>query len=239
MAAENPVHPVEARGFSRVASGAKALVDVTFDVPAGSIAAVVGPSGSGKSLLLRAVGGRLGCDSGSIRVLGLDPLRDVRALATRVGYAPQYAAFPPRTTVGEVGRLCRRLAGDGDAHWFTRVCQELELLLGERADRLSEARGRHLSLALALQRSPELVIADEPDAFALAILEEIDATVFFATDRLDVAASHADQVLLLRCGHIVDRFVTAGFDLPRRTTALEEVPAALPMPAERRVPVEL
>ena len=81
--------------------GVKAVDEVSFDVHPGEIFGMVGPNGAGKTTTIECVEGLRRPDSGSIQVLGLDPLRDRYRLRERIGVQFQSAALPHRIKVWE------------------------------------------------------------------------------------------------------------------------------------------
>jgi ABC-2 type transport system ATP-binding protein len=86
----------------RKSYGTTVAVDgVSFDVQRGEIFGLIGPNGAGKTTTMECVEGLRAADSGSIAVLGLDPVRDVRALQERIGVQLQEAQLQKRITVRE------------------------------------------------------------------------------------------------------------------------------------------
>src|SRR5688500_3521925 len=83
------------------------LRDLSLEVPAGQTTVLLGRNGAGKSTLLRLAMGLLKPDAGTIRVLGLDPVRDAREVQTRVGYL---ADRPDAWPWMRFGDLCRFFA---------------------------------------------------------------------------------------------------------------------------------
>ena len=80
---------IETEGLTKRFRGAAAVDELSLCVPRGTTLGLLGPNGAGKSTTLRMLMGMLRKTSGSTRVLGLDPVRDARALKQRVGYVPE------------------------------------------------------------------------------------------------------------------------------------------------------
>lgn len=235
-------HAVEARALRKRFQDepAPALVRASFAVARGTRAAFVGPEASGKSTLLRILAGRVRATAGLVRVLGRDPFQDAPNLLPRVGWVPCDAAFPEGPSVRELAELVRRLGAGGDPLLFAQLCQIFGLEPNDRADRLPAPFRRLLSLALALQKSPALLLVDgrnggDEDVEArfldtAAQLAPPGSTLVFATRRLDHAIRNADQLILVRDGSIVDRVMpynpAPSTEIQRQI--LDALPAALP-----------
>src|SRR3954463_8270081 len=135
----------------RVHHGTVRAVDgVSFAVEAGEVGALLGPNGAGKTTTVETAEGYRRPDSGSVSVLGLDPVDDRGALADRVGVMPQGAGAYPGLRVGEAVRLFASYYESPDAP--DRLLDLLGLRSHEKASwrSLSGGEQQRLSLALAL-----------------------------------------------------------------------------------------
>jgi ABC-2 type transport system ATP-binding protein len=94
---------IEISNLSKSYGKIKALKKLSLEVPGGMIYGLAGTNGSGKTTLIKSIVGSLRPDSGTIKVLGLDPLRDKRAVRKQVGYMPQspalYDDLPARNNI--------------------------------------------------------------------------------------------------------------------------------------------
>ncbi|QAY59415.1 ABC transporter ATP-binding protein [Microbacterium protaetiae] len=188
----------------------EALRGVTLDVDARTVA-VIGENGSGKSTFARLLAGLVPAASGSVRMLGLDPARDVAEVRRRVAvvFSNPDAQIVMPTVAEDVAfslrpqRRRRRDAADKAADSAQVAASLARFGLTELAERsaydLSGGQKQLLALAGAFVREPELVIADEPTAYLDARNARLVADHLLAeTDHRLVVATH-DMALAQRC----------------------------------------
>lgn len=146
------------------------LHDVTFAVTARSVLAIVGPSGAGKTTMLRALTGFEAPTSGQVRFAGRDLYQSYDEMRSRIGYVPQDDLVHPSLTVGQELSFAAslRLAPDvSSAERQGRVAQVMdELGLTERAglqvEKLSGGQRKRVSVGTELLTEPALLFLDEP-----------------------------------------------------------------------------
>jgi ABC-2 type transport system ATP-binding protein len=205
---------VEARNLVKKYPGTRAVDGVSFDVHPGEIFGMVGPNGAGKTTTIECLEGLRRPDSGTIQVLGLDPLRDRYTLRERIGVQFQSAALPDRIRVWE--------ALDLFAAFYPRPVDSNSLLeqmgLAEKRDaffsKLSGGQKQRVFIALALINNPELVFLDElttgldPQARRamwdeVRTIRERGTTVFLTTHFMEEAERLCDRVAIMDHGKIV------------------------------------
>ncbi len=151
------------RNLVKTYGAVRAVDDVSFDVPRGSIYGLLGPNGSGKTTTLSCALGLLHQDSGHADVLGL-PAARIHETAGRVAVVFDAATLVDGLTCRQNLRYARRLLGhaggrsDDEALELTGITA----LASRRAGRLSLGQRRRLSIARALIGRPELLVLDEP-----------------------------------------------------------------------------
>jgi len=195
MTAE-PAGPVlSVRNAVRRYPGRTALDGVSLSIAAGEVYALIGRNGAGKSTLAKAVVGALALDSGSVRVLGADPVRD-REARRRIGVAPQDIALWGHLSIQENLEAFAVLAGVAPSNRSQAVDQALAAAgcadrRGERVDALSGGWRRRANLAAAIVHRPRLLVLDEPT-------EGLDAETRCALRTLvETLRRHATAVLLI------------------------------------------
>ncbi|OWY61030.1 multidrug ABC transporter ATP-binding protein, partial [cyanobacterium TDX16] len=150
------------RTYGHGSSAYEAVRGVDLDVPVGSITALLGTNGAGKTSTLEVIEGLVPPSDGEVRVLGLDPIADRSVVRRRTGVLLQRSGFSGDLTVRETLRLWHATVTDA------RPVDEMLALLSleERAEvrmlALSGGEVRRVDLACTLMGSPELVVLDEP-----------------------------------------------------------------------------
>ncbi|MGI8695660.1 MAG: ABC transporter ATP-binding protein [Mycobacteriales bacterium] len=197
--------------------GSMTAVDgLSLAMPRGTVLALLGPNGAGKTSTVEICCGVRIADAGVVRVLGLDPARDARALRPRVGAMPQDGGGYPGARAGELLTLAAAYAReplDVDV-----LADALGLMKVWRTSyrRLSGGERQRLSLAMALVARPELVFLDEPTAGldpaarrttweVVAALRRDGGSVVLTTHHMDEAERLADQVVVIDRGQTVAR----------------------------------
>jgi phospholipid/cholesterol/gamma-HCH transport system ATP-binding protein len=218
---------IEIRGLGYAVSGRSIFEGLDMDIPRGRVTAVMGPSGTGKTTLLRLITGQVRADSGSIQVAGEDmrTLRraDLYVLRRRMGMLFQNGAlltdlnvfenvaFPLREHTDLPERLIRQL-----------VLMKLQAV-GLRGaaelipSELSGGMSRRVALARAVVMDPEILIYDEPfvglDPISLGVILRLIRRLNDTLGLTSIVVSHdvqeisavADNVFLLSGGKVVAR----------------------------------
>ncbi len=195
-----------------------ALQDIDLDIATGELTALLGPSGGGKSTLLRIIAGLEVADSGAVEIEGVDAT-GLPAQKRNVGFVFQhYAAFRHLTVAGNVGfglKVRKRPRKEIAA----RVSELLALVhLSQFADRLpaqlSGGQRQRMALARALAIEPSVLLLDEPfgaldanvrkelRAWLRRLHDEVHVTTVFVTHDQEEALDVADRIVVINQGRI-------------------------------------
>jgi len=209
--------------------GSHILRDVSFEVPAGKVTALLGRNGVGKTTLLRTLMGVIPAKTGTIRFGEADltatkPYERVRA---GIGYVPQGREIFPRLTVEEnlrMGLATRPLRADVPARIY-EMFPVLRQMLRRRGGDLSGGQQQQLAIGRALAAGPKLLILDEPtEGIQPSIIKDIERAIrslaetgemaiLLVEQYYDFARSLANQYLVMERGEIIRR--GAGADMDR------------------------
>jgi urea transport system ATP-binding protein len=209
--------------------GSHILRDLSFEVPAGKVTALLGRNGVGKTTLLRTLMGLIPARTGSIAFSDLNltnskPYERVRA---GIGYVPQGREIFPRLSVEENLRmgLATRPAGARIPERVFEMFPVLRQMLGRRGGDLSGGQQQQLAIGRALAMHPKLLILDEPtEGIQPSIIKDIERAIralaasgemaiLLVEQYYDFARSLAGQYLVMERGEIVRR--GAGADMER------------------------
>ena len=195
-----------------------ALDNVDFDVPSGSLTALLGPSGSGKSTLLRAIAGLDQPDTGTITINGHD-VTGVPPQRRGIGFVFQhYAAFKHLTVRDNVG-FGLKIRKKSKAEIKEKVDNLLEVVglagfQGRYPNQLSGGQRQRMALARALAVDPQVLLLDEPfgaldakvredlRAWLRRLHDEVHVTTVLVTHDQAEALDVADRIAVLNKGRI-------------------------------------
>jgi ABC-2 type transport system ATP-binding protein len=191
----------------------RAVDELDFEVGAGEVFGLLGPNGAGKTTTVEILEGYRRPDSGSVRVLGLDPVRDGRSLRPLIGVMLQSGGLYPGLRPLELLRLFASYYEPAEAPEALLALVGLQDTVGTPVRRLSGGQAQRLSLACALVGRPRVVFLDEPtagmDPHARATtwtlvrnLKERGVTVLLTTHAMDEAETLCDRVAIITGGRL-------------------------------------
>jgi ABC-2 type transport system ATP-binding protein len=135
---------------------------LSLSVPAGSIFALLGDNGAGKSTTIRILNGLTPADYGYARVLGMDAWKHASELRQRVGYVPERPKFYDWMTVAQIGWFTSGFQAEGYLDRYLELVKQFLLDPKAKLSVLSKGQYAKVGLALALAINPEVLILDEP-----------------------------------------------------------------------------
>src|SRR3954469_7942858 len=195
-----------------------ALDDVSVEIPSGSLTALLGPSGGGKSTLLRVIAGLETADTGTVCINGGDAT-DLRPQDRNVGFVFQhYAAFKHLSVFRNVafGLEIRKRPKDEIEHRVRELLElvHLEAFADRRPAQLSGGQRQRMALARALAVEPNVLLLDEPfgalDAqvrkelrnWLRRLHDEVHVTTVFVTHDQEEAMDVADHIVVIAGGRV-------------------------------------
>ncbi|HSB63304.1 MAG TPA: ABC transporter ATP-binding protein [Thermoanaerobaculia bacterium] len=191
------------------------LEEVSFSVPRGSVYALLGRNGAGKSSLVRCLLGQQKPTSGGCSLFGEDAWKRRARLMAKVGVVPEDPDAPPSMTARELSAFCARLYPSWDRAGVTARLARFEVPATTPFGSLSKGQKALVSLSLALASSPDLLVLDDPtlglDAVARAAffdelvgeLADRGTTVLLTSHDLAGVERMADRVGILKGGRLV------------------------------------
>ena len=191
-----------------------AVDNVSFEAPSGGVTVILGPNGAGKTSTIEVCEGFRTAKSGSVRVLGLDPVSDHRALTERMGVMLQGGGVYPSARVRDVVSHFCALHNKGVN--ATELVERVGLSNRSTGTwrKLSGGEQQRLSLALALAADPDVIFLDEPtsgvDIDGRDIIAEIirdlaarGTTVVLASHDMAEAEKVATHAVLFNSGKVI------------------------------------
>ncbi len=155
-------HVIEIRELTKNYGRNRGVEKVSLTVEKGDIFGFLGPNGAGKSTTIRSMLGFLRFESGEIRILGMDSVKDHVKILEKVGYMPSEAWFYPSMKVSDAIRYAADVRGMDCSEEAGKICERLKVDVKKRIKELSLGNRKKVSIVCAMQHKPELFIFDEP-----------------------------------------------------------------------------
>jgi ABC-2 type transport system ATP-binding protein len=192
-----------------------AVDNISFSVKKGEIFCIAGPNGSGKTSTIECVEGLRPIDSGTIRVLGLDPFKERQKLYEQIGVQIQEHVFVSEARVDELCRLYSSFYKNPEP--YEALLEEFDLYDSRKihAVNLSGGQKKKLSFILALLPKPKIVFLDEITSFLdpasrkdmlsyIRNLKTKGITTIHITHHMDEAQALSDRICFMKDGKIID-----------------------------------
>ncbi|MEO8415421.1 MAG: ATP-binding cassette domain-containing protein [Ginsengibacter sp.] len=205
---------LELQNLKKYYATQKAVDDISFSIPEGTIFGLLGPNGAGKTTLLRMITGIFYPDSGNILFEGkkFDPVKDI----PKIGYMPEERGLYKKMKIGEQALYLAMLKGMSrhDAmkkikEWFIKF--EMQSWWNKKVDDLSKGMSQKLQFVITVLHEPPLLILDEPfsgldPVNSNLIKDEIfklsqkGTTIIFSTHRMEQVEEICDKIVLVNKG---------------------------------------
>jgi ABC-2 type transport system ATP-binding protein len=205
---------IETQNLSHRYWRTEALRDLTLTVPAGSVYALLGANGAGKTTAIKVLMNLLRPSAGSARVLGVDSSRLGERELAQIGYVSENQELPLWMTVRQLLDYCRPFYPTWDAGLEAKLLRQFDLPTDRRLKELSRGMLMKAALLSSLAYRPKLLVLDEPfsgldpvvrDDFVSGLLETSrlgDWTVLVSSHDIEEVERLADQIALIEAGHL-------------------------------------
>lgn len=206
---------IETSGLVKTFGRTRALDGLDLVVESGKVHGFLGPNGAGKSTAIRVLLGMIRADSGTARVLGMDPWRESREIHRRIAYVPGEVNLWPNLTGGETLDLLGGLRGGVDEARRRELCDLFELDLRAKGGSYSRGNRQKVALVAALSTNAEIYFFDEPTAgldplkevaFQRCVNEirETGGTVLLSSHILAQVEELTDDLTIIRDGKAIE-----------------------------------
>ena len=207
---------VDVHGISRTFGNKKALDNVHLRVPRGSVFGIVGENGAGKTTLLRHIMGNLKPQSGTVRVLGLDPIADLTQVLSRVGYLSSAQDLPGWMRIEQLLAYNKTFYPGWDDAYADKLTRTFDLDVRAKIKTLSTGQNARVGLVVALAYRPELLVLDEPSSgldpvvrrdileAIIGSISDAGSTVVFSSHLLDEVERVSDHIAMIQGGRILE-----------------------------------
>ena len=153
---------VEIKNLTKSYGKNRGVIDVSLGIEEGDIFGFLGPNGAGKSTTIRSMLGFLKINSGEIKILGMDSIKQHEEMLRNVGYMPSEAWFYDSMKVKDVIKYAADVRGIDCSAEAEKLCERLKVDKDKKIKQLSYGNRKKVSIVCAMQHRPKLFIFDEP-----------------------------------------------------------------------------
>ena len=153
---------VEIKNLTKSYGKNRGVIDVSLSIEEGDIFGFLGPNGAGKSTTTRSMLGFLRINSGEIKILGMDSIKQHEEILRNVGYMPSEAWFYDSMKVKDVIKYAADVRGLDCSAEAEKLCERLKVDKDKKIKQLSYGNRKKVSIVCAMQHRPKLFVFDEP-----------------------------------------------------------------------------
>ena len=153
---------VEIKNLTKSYGKNRGVIDVSLSIEEGDIFGFLGPNGAGKSTTIRSMLGFLRINSGEIKILGMDSVKEHEEILRNVGYMPSEAWFYDSMKVKDVIKYAADVRGLDCSAEAEKLRERLKVDKDKKIKQLSYGNRKKVSIVCAMQHRPKLFVFDEP-----------------------------------------------------------------------------
>ncbi len=204
---------ITTNGLTMRFRGCDALLDVDLAIEPGTVFALLGENGAGKTTMIRILTGFQQPTAGQCRVCGIDPTRQPLDVRRRIGYVSEAPALYGWMTVAEIGWFTSSFYDPPFLDRYRESIRRYELPENRKLKKLSKGQRAKVVLSLSLAHDPELLILDEPTSgldpmvrrdFLESMIDRaaMGRTVFLSSHQISEVERVADTIAILHQGNL-------------------------------------
>ncbi|SFT19450.1 ABC transporter ATP-binding protein [Paenibacillus sp. BC26] len=205
---------VELRQLTKTYGKSRGISDVSFAIGEGEVFGFIGPNGAGKSTTIRTLLNFVFPTSGSASILGMDIVKDAKAIRRQVGYLPSEVFYYDDMKVIDLLKYSAAFYGQSESKRIAELAERLDLDLSRKIEDLSFGNRKKVGIVQALVHRPKLLILDEPTGgldplmqhtFFELLAEERGngTTIFFSSHILSEVQKMCDRVAIIKEGALI------------------------------------
>ncbi|WPC43169.1 ABC transporter ATP-binding protein [Clostridium sp. JS66] len=191
------------------------LDNISFNLPKGFIMGFIGPNGAGKSTTIKLIMNLIKKNSGEIKILGLDNIKNEKDIKQKIGFVYDENYFYEELTLTEMKNLIAPFYKNWDNTAFNKYMSDFNLPEKKKVKELSKGMKMKFSLAIALSHKAELIIMDEPTSgldpifrsemldILYSIIQDENKGILFSTHITTDLEKVADYITFLNKGKII------------------------------------
>ena len=207
-------YAIEIHDLVKYYGKSRGVSNISFTVSKGDFFGFIGPNGAGKSTTIRSMLGLIHMNSGSIRILGMDAVKDHIKILQKVGYMPSETMFYPNLKVSQIIHMTEEAYQMNCRERANELCDRLQVNTKKRIEELSLGNRKKVNIVCAMQHNPELYIFDEPTSGLdplmqkefFQLLGEVNkqgATIFFSSHVLNEVQTYCTNAAIIKEGKLV------------------------------------
>lgn len=191
------------------------LVDVSFQLPTGTIMGFVGENGAGKTTTIKCLLNLLQKDRGEVQLLGLDYVEHDTAIKEQIGVVFDDLYVPETLNATQINHILEKIFANWDEAYYVELLKRFKIPIKKPIKQLSRGMRMKLSIAMALAHHPKLLILDEPtsgldpivrdeilDLF-MEFMQDEDNSILFSTHITSDLEKIADYITFIHEGEIL------------------------------------